>query len=115
MFHALGVNPLERKIIAVKLGYLTAMHKKVAARAIMALSSGSSNEILESLPYQKVTRPLYPLDRDIRNSQSELSFLKLIKKELPHSRWSSSLLLSNPFEYQYLILISLLRSVSATA
>ncbi len=64
MFHALGVNPLERKIIAVKLGYLTAMHKKVAARAIMALSSGSSNEILESLPYQKVTRPLYPLDRD---------------------------------------------------
>ncbi len=66
MFHALGVDPLKRKLIVVKLGYLTAFHKKVSARSIMALSSGSSNEILESLPYKKVKRPLFPLDKDTR-------------------------------------------------
>jgi len=65
MFHALGVDPLDRKLITVKLGYLTADHKEVAARSVMALSSGSSNEILESLPYKKVKRPLFPLDKDM--------------------------------------------------
>lgn len=62
LFRALGVDPLERKIVTVKLGYLTAMHKEVAARAVMALSRGSSNEILENLPYRRVRRPLFPLD-----------------------------------------------------
>ena len=63
MFYALGIDPLERKIIAVKLGYLTAPHKKIAAKTFMALSSGSSNEILESLSYKKIRRPLFPLDK----------------------------------------------------
>lgn len=64
MFYALGVDPLKRKLITVKLGYLTAFHKKIAAKTFMALSSGSSNEILELLPYRKVKRPLYPLDKN---------------------------------------------------
>lgn len=64
MFYALGINPLERKLITIKLGYLTAPHKEIAKQTFMALSSGSSNEILESLSYKKVKRPLYPLDKD---------------------------------------------------
>jgi len=64
MFYALDANPLDRKVITVKLGYLTAPHKKIAAKTFMALSTGSSNEILESLPYTKVKRPLFPLDKD---------------------------------------------------
>ena len=64
MFYALGVDPLKRKLITVKLGYLTAFHKEIAAKTFMALSTGSSNEILESLPYNKVKRPLFPLDKD---------------------------------------------------
>ncbi len=64
MFHALGVDPLKRKLITVKLGYLTAFHREIAARSIMALSTGSSNEILETLPYKKIKRPLFPLDKE---------------------------------------------------
>ena len=62
MFEALGVDVRSRKVVCVKLGYLTAAHKAVAARSIMALSEGSSNEVLESLSYEKVKRPIFPLD-----------------------------------------------------
>jgi microcystin degradation protein MlrC len=59
---ALGVNPADYCLVAVKLGYLEPCFRSIAARAIMATSRGCSNEVLETIPYQKVRRPLYPLD-----------------------------------------------------
>jgi putative MATE family efflux protein len=43
------------------------IHKgtKIAAAAIMATTKGCSNEVLESIPYQKVRRPIFPLDPDM--------------------------------------------------
>lgn len=60
---ALGVKAEEHCLVVVKLGYLEPCFRKIAARAIMATSKGCSNELLETIPYQKVRRPLYPLDR----------------------------------------------------
>ena len=36
-----------------------------AARAILATSKGCSNEVLESIPFTKLRRPLYPLDPEM--------------------------------------------------
>jgi microcystin degradation protein MlrC len=33
--------------------------------AIMALSPGFADQILARLPYRNLTRPVYPLDRDV--------------------------------------------------
>ena len=61
---ALGINPAEYCLVAVKLGYLEPCFESIAARAIMATTRGCSNEVLESIPYRKVVRPIFPLDKD---------------------------------------------------
>jgi microcystin degradation protein MlrC len=62
---ALGVNAADYCLVVVKLGYLEPCFRSIAARAIMAISKGCSNEALESIAYTKVQRPLYPLDADM--------------------------------------------------
>ncbi|MDR1971039.1 MAG: M81 family metallopeptidase [Treponema sp.] len=62
---ALGVKAEDYCLVVVKLGYLEPCFRTIAARAIMATSRGCSNEVLESIPYQKVRRPIYPLDKDM--------------------------------------------------
>ena len=64
MMRALGVTPEDRKIIVVKLGYLEPELRKLAKRSIMALTDGSTNELLESIDYKLVKRPIFPLDKD---------------------------------------------------
>jgi microcystin degradation protein MlrC len=62
---ALGVNAADYCLVVVKLGYLEPCFRTIAARAIMAASRGCSNEVLETIPYRKVRRPIYPLDKDM--------------------------------------------------
>ncbi|MDR0641498.1 MAG: M81 family metallopeptidase [Treponema sp.] len=62
---ALGINAADYCLVAVKLGYLEPCFRSIAARAIMATSRGCSNEVLETIPYRKVRRPIYPLDKDM--------------------------------------------------
>ena len=59
---SLGINAADYCLVAVKLGYLEPCFRNIAARAIMATTKGCSNEILETIPYKKIRRPLYPLD-----------------------------------------------------
>jgi len=59
---AVGVDAQAHCLVVVKLGYLEPCFRTIAARAILATSKGCSNEVLESIPYQNVRRPLYPLD-----------------------------------------------------
>ena len=61
---SLGINPEDHCLIAVKLGYLEPCFRKIARRAILATTKGYSNEIIESIPYKKVKRPVFPLDED---------------------------------------------------
>jgi microcystin degradation protein MlrC len=62
---ALGINPADYCLVVVKLGYLEPCFRSIASRVIMAASRGCSNEVLETIPYQKIRRPLYPLDPDM--------------------------------------------------
>ena len=63
---ALGINPCDYCLIAVKLGYLEPCFKSIAAKAIMATTKGCSNEVLETIQYKKVKRPIFPLDQNFK-------------------------------------------------
>jgi len=63
-FRDFGVDPISRRIVVVKLGYLTPEFRKVAGLALLALSPGCANQLMDRLEYRRVRRPLYPLDRD---------------------------------------------------
>ncbi|MCL2093301.1 MAG: M81 family metallopeptidase [Treponema sp.] len=62
---ALGLRAEDYCIVAVKLGYLEPCFKAIAKKAILATTRGCSNEVIESLPYHRVRRPIYPLDEDM--------------------------------------------------
>jgi len=64
IFKDLGRDPKDADIVVCKLGYLTAAQSAVAKRSIMALSKGSTNEDLKTLHYEKVPRPIFPLEDD---------------------------------------------------
>ncbi|MBV7333554.1 M81 family metallopeptidase [Chloroflexi bacterium TSY] len=61
-FEQVGIHPLDYKIVVVKLGYLFPDLIRVAPRALMALSPGASDLNLARLPYQRIERPMYPID-----------------------------------------------------
>jgi microcystin degradation protein MlrC len=63
MMRTLGVEPEERKVIVVKLGYLEPEIRAIAKRSMMALTTGSTDELFERLPYTNLPRPIYPLDK----------------------------------------------------
>jgi len=62
---ALGINPADYCLVAVKLGYLEPCFRNIAKKAILATTRGCSNEVLENIPYRNVRRPIYPLDPDM--------------------------------------------------
>jgi microcystin degradation protein MlrC len=46
----------------VKLGYLEPQIRSIAKRSMMALTTGSTDELFTRLPYRELSRPIYPLD-----------------------------------------------------
>ena len=64
-FQAVEIDPLAFKIVVVKEGYLFQALRDIAPKAIMALTPGFANQILENLEYIHVRRPIFPLDPNI--------------------------------------------------
>lgn len=62
---AAGVDPMGQKMVVVKQGYLFPDLSDHVPRAIMALSPGATSLRLADLPYQKISRPIYPLEPDV--------------------------------------------------
>jgi microcystin degradation protein MlrC len=60
----LGLKLEEYNIISVKCGYLDPTYKAFAAKSILALTPGYTCELLDTLPYKLVPRPIFPLDRE---------------------------------------------------
>jgi microcystin degradation protein MlrC len=60
----LGADPLQYKIVVIKIGYLEPDLKKHAPRALLCLSPGVVDQAIERLPYIQIHRPLFPFDRD---------------------------------------------------
>jgi microcystin degradation protein MlrC len=64
-FPPCGIDPLARKIVVVKEGYLYAALAKIAPRYIMLLTPGAGDMRIESLTYTRRRKPLFPLDPDV--------------------------------------------------
>lgn len=61
-FERLGINPLDHKLVVIKIGYLEPDLKRAAPKSLLALSPGAVNQRLTDLPYQRIARPIFPLD-----------------------------------------------------
>lgn len=64
-FKEVELNPLDFAIVVVKLGYLYPELRDIAPVHLMALTTGFCSLDIPNLPYKHVTRPSYPLDRDM--------------------------------------------------
>jgi len=62
-FLALGLDPLRHPMTVVKIGYLEPELAAMARRHYLVLSPGGVHPRLESLPYTRLRRPVFPLDR----------------------------------------------------
>jgi microcystin degradation protein MlrC len=65
-FTNLGLNPRESDIVVVKIGYLVPELYNMRADWIMALTPGGVDQDLERLGYKRITRPMFPLDKDMK-------------------------------------------------
>ena len=66
-FTRLGLNPRESDIVVVKIGYLVPELYDMRAGWIMALTPGGVDQDLERLNYQRINRPMFPLDKDMED------------------------------------------------
>jgi len=66
-FTRLGLNPRKTDIVVVKIGYLQPELYDMRADWIMALTPGGVDQDLERLPYKHILRPMYPLDKDMKD------------------------------------------------
>ncbi|MCE5345406.1 MAG: M81 family metallopeptidase [Bacteroidales bacterium] len=64
-FKEVGLNPLDFKIVVVKLGYLYPELRDIAPVHLIALTSGFCNLDMRTLPFKNVHRPCFPLDMDM--------------------------------------------------
>ncbi len=74
-FDKLGLNPRDADIIVVKLGYLTEELYEMRGDWMMAHTRGGVDQELESLPYKRLKRPIYPLDKDMADPALEVVFV----------------------------------------
>jgi microcystin degradation protein MlrC len=71
-FETCGINPLERRIVVTKMGYLFPGLAKIAPRHIMLLTPGAGDMRIEKLTYSRIRRPIFPLDPDTRFDPAEI-------------------------------------------
>ncbi|KAA8483141.1 microcystin degradation protein MlrC [Arcticibacter tournemirensis] len=65
-FKELGLDPLQFKVVVVKLGYLYPELRDIAPAQLMALTSGFCNLDIKNIKYKNVGRPSYPLDMNMK-------------------------------------------------
>jgi microcystin degradation protein MlrC len=76
-FTNLGLNPRQADIVVVKIGYLVPELYNMRADWIMALTPGGVDQNLERLGYQRIQRPMFPLDPDMDDPDLSAIFIPL--------------------------------------
>lgn len=72
----IGADPLQYKIVVIKIGYLEPDLKKHAPRALLCLSPGVVDQAIERLPFRHVARPMYPLDEWPADSKLDVKIFR---------------------------------------
>lgn len=66
MYRAVGLEPVDARIVVVKSHIqFRAGYDDIAREIILLDSPGMSSDHLESLPFRRIPRPMYPFDRDL--------------------------------------------------
>ncbi len=76
-FTRLGLNPRESDIVVVKIGYLVPDLYNMRGGWIMALTPGGVDQDLERLGHKNIIRPMYPLDKDMKDPDLKVRFVPL--------------------------------------
>ena len=76
-FIRLGLNPRETKIVMVKIGYLVPELYEMRGDWIMALTPGGVDQDLERLPYKRINRPMFPLDKEMQDPDLSAQLISL--------------------------------------
>ncbi len=76
-FTRLDLNPRETDIVIVKIGYLVPELYDMRGGWIMALTPGGVDQDLERLGYQRIKRPMFPLDKDMENPNLSAQLIPL--------------------------------------
>ncbi len=63
ILNKLRMNPEDYKIIVLKSGYLSDEYAKIAKKSLFALTEGYCNQDITKMPFKKISRPIFPLDR----------------------------------------------------
>lgn len=66
-FTNLGLNPRTAAIVVVKIGYLEPELYNMRADWLLALTPGGVDQDIEHLPYKRLQRPIFPLDREMKD------------------------------------------------
>lgn len=76
-FTDLGLNPEAADILVVKIGYLVPELYNLRADWIMALTPGGVDQDLERLPYKRIKRPMFPIDKDMKDPDLKARLIPL--------------------------------------
>ncbi len=76
-FAELGLKPREADIVMVKIGYLVPELYNMRADWIMALTPGGVDQDLERLPYKRIKRPMFPLDKNMKDPDLKARLIPL--------------------------------------
>lgn len=74
-FTNLGLDPRNSDIVVVKIGYLVPELYDMRADWIMALTPGGVDQDLERLGYRRIKRPMFPLDKNMKNPDLHARFI----------------------------------------
>ncbi|MCU7552708.1 M81 family metallopeptidase [Chitinophagaceae bacterium LB-8] len=66
-FTRLGLQPRTSDIVVVKIGYLEPELYNMKADWLLALTVGGVDQNLDRLPYKRIHRPMFPLDKDMKD------------------------------------------------
>jgi microcystin degradation protein MlrC len=71
---AMGIDPIAHRIYVVKVGYLHPQLEDIAARHLVLMSDGSSHLDFRRLDWQRVARPVHPLDTAVQWTPEQSTF-----------------------------------------
>lgn len=80
-FARLGLDPRKTDIVVVKIGYLVPDWYDMRADWIMALTPGGVDQDLERLDFKRINRPMFPLDKDMKDPDLKARLVPLSHEE----------------------------------
>lgn len=76
-FTDLGIDLFETDIVIVKIGYLVPELYNTQKGWLMALTPGGVDQDLQRLKYERIQRPMYPLDEFLKDPNLTVEFIPL--------------------------------------